>query len=246
MEYNMFRDSFLIFIKYIQRQYKKNKDYLPHPLIRAFEIAVSQIEKMKVGEVSMGVSQDGNNNRVVNPYVVVLEKTDKGILVKEVSDLQIDKKVPVEAMIMIFRLQILLDRYEGDLTPLQATEILNTVLVKEPFVFIGDKLEERWIEARDYFTKQLEDGKIKFAPHLTVIEDFKKITYDMTWEQYPTGVRAIIGQIFASKLNVTPGKIVCTTPTTAPVPKFKVFEMAMNYLLGSIAEHLKPQSKEDK
>jgi hypothetical protein len=96
MDYDLFKDSFLIFIKYINRQFKQNKDYSPHPLIRAFICAMQNIDSIKTGECTAGVSQDENANRVTNPYMVVLEKKENGIEVKEIHNFQVGKAVPID------------------------------------------------------------------------------------------------------------------------------------------------------
>jgi hypothetical protein len=135
-----------------------------------------------------------------------------------------------------------LDRYKGELTSKDSVDVLNAVLPDEPFIYIGDKLAERWEEARDYFKEQLEQGKVQFARDMKVIKEFTDIRYSTAWEDYPAGVRVVIGQVFAIKLGIT-GKSVSTTPPSFSVPKYKIFEMAMEYSMGKSSEYLKHNKK---
>ncbi len=51
---DIFGDGIRIFLDYIARQFKKNPKYDPHPLIKAFELAVSGFKDVKNGERAMG------------------------------------------------------------------------------------------------------------------------------------------------------------------------------------------------
>ena len=107
VEFDFFGDGMRIFLDYINRQFKKNPDYLSHPLIRAFECAIQGMDKAKIGERVLGISQNGTEKNVCNPFIVVLEKKDNGVEVKEVRNIKVDKTVPVDVMLIIFRLQII-------------------------------------------------------------------------------------------------------------------------------------------
>jgi len=246
IEFDFFGDGMRIFLDYISRQFKKNPDYLPHPLIRAFECAIQAMDKAKPGGRSMGVSQDGTEKNVCNPYIVVLEKKDNGVEVKEVRNIKVDKTVPVDVMLIIFRLQIILDHIEGDtVTPQQMVESLNAVIPGNRFYALGD----RWKEARDEFKKQLESGKIhNISNDQELIKGLTSITYDTPWEEYPNNVRALIGSSIAQVGNLPSGTVIITSPKDSKIEKFKVFDSATEFLLGKSSEYLnirRDKTKED-
>lgn len=236
IEFDFFGDGMKIFLDYIGRQFKKNPDYLPHPLIRAFECAVQTMDKAKTGERFMGVSQDGTEKNVCNPFIVVLEKKDNGVEVKEVRNIKVDKTIPIDLMLMIFRLQIILDRIEGDaVSPQQMVESLNAVIPGNKFYALGD----RWKEARDEFKKQMEAGKVHIPNDPELIKDLTSLTYNMSWEDYPNKVRALIGSSIAQSLDPKGGIAIITSPKEAQIEKYKVFDSATEFLLGKSSEYLK-------
>jgi len=157
IDFDFFGDGMRIFLDYIARQSKKNSHYKAHPLVRAFECAIQAMDKAKIGERSMGVSGDNDGKYVYNSYIVAVEKKENGIEVKEIRNVKVDKTVPIDVMLIIFRLQILLDRIECDcVSPAQMVDALNTVIPGNKFYALGD----RWKEARDEFKRLLEAGKI--------------------------------------------------------------------------------------
>lgn len=235
IDFDFFGDGMRIFLDYIHRQFKKNPDYMPHPLIRAFECAIQGAEKAKVGETFMGVSQNGTPTNVCNPFIVVLEKLESGVGVKEIRNIKVDKTVPIDVMLIIFRLQILLDRIEGDcVTPAQMVDSLNAVIPCNKFYALGD----RWKEARDEFKKLLEAGKIHIPNDPDLIDGLGRITYNMPWEEYPNKIRALIGMSIAQTMDPKGGIVVITSPKDAKIEKFKVFDSATEFLLGKTAEYL--------
>jgi len=235
IEFDFFGDGMRIFLDYINRQFKKNPNYLPHPLIRAFACAIQAIDKTKVGEHSMGISQDGTKDEVYNPFIVVLKKKDNGIEVKEIRNVKVNKTVPIDVMLTIFRLQIVLDRIDGDtVTPQQMVETLNAVIPGNKFYALGDK----WREARDEFKKQLKAGKIHIPNDPELIEGLRNITYDTPWEDYPIKVRAFIGSLVVRTHNLPFGTVVITSPEDSKIEKYKVFDTVMEFLLGEGSKYL--------
>jgi hypothetical protein len=235
IDFDFFGDGMRIFLDYIHRQFKKNPDYMPHPLIRAFECAIQGAEKAKVGETFMGVSQNGTPTNVCNPFIVVLEKLESGVGVKEIRNIKVDKTVPIDVMLIIFRLQILLDRIEGDcVNPAEMVDSLNAVIPGNKFYALGD----RWKEARDEFKKLLEEGKIHVPNDSKLIDGLTSITYNMSWDEYPNNVRAFIGSSIAQKDHMPSGTVIITSPTNSKIEKFKVFDSATEFLLGKTAEYL--------
>jgi len=242
IDFDFFGDGLRIFLDYIHRQFKKNPKYMPHPLIRAFECAIQGAEKAKVGQTFMGVSQNGTPKNVCNPFVVVMEKIESGVGVKEIRNIKVDKTVPIDVMLIIFRLQILLDRIEGDcISPAQMVDALNTVIPGNKFYALGD----RWKEARDEFMRLLEAGKIRVPNNSKLIDGLTSITYNMTWEEYPNNVRAFIGSSIAQKDNMPSGTVIITSPTNSKIEKFKVFDSATEFLLGESSEFLNLRGKQE-
>lgn len=236
IEVDFFGDGMRIFLDYIQRQFKKNPDYIPHPLIRAFECAILKINEIEVGQRTMGVSQDGSATNIGNPFIVVLEKKKDGIEVVEIHNTKVDKSVPIDVVLRMFRLQIILDRFDGDcINPQQMVESLNLVIPGNKFYALGD----RWKEARDKFKILLEEGKFAMPNDQKLISELKKITYNTPWEEYPNDLRALIGGAIAGSISPEGGTIVITSPVDSKIEKFKVFDTAMEVLLGKSSKYIK-------
>lgn len=235
---DFFGDGMSIFVAYVTRQLKKNPDYKPHSLIRAFECALHNIEKVKYEECTMGIAQDGTESSVCNAYIVVVQKKKDGMEVKEISNVNTNKKLPLDIMILIFRLQIHLDRIEGDtVSPEEMVNILNNVIPGNKFYALGD----RWKEARDEFKKLLEEGKIGGLPNdPKLIEEFGRIRYDTPWEEYSNKLRSLIGSFIPMSLDKKAGLVIVTSPKSSQIEKYKVFDTATEFMLGKSADYLRP------
>jgi len=230
---DIFIDAMQIYIDYINRQLKKNSNYMPHPLIRAFECALQNFENIKEGECTMGVSQDGTTNDICNPYIVVLQKQQNRASVKEIKNIKLNKTLPLDIMIIIFRLQTKIDKIEGDaVTPEQMVNILNDVIPGNKFFALGD----RWKEARDHFKKLLEEGKINVPDDPEIIQNLKKVTYNTPWEEYGNKLRALIGITIVDLLD-SKYEVVITSPKDFKIPKYEVFDKATEFLLVKPAEY---------
>lgn len=240
LKIDFFRDGMSIFLAYIARQFKKNPDYKPHPIIRAFECALPGMDKVKQDECTMGISHDGPQGSVCNPYIVVLQKKEDGIEVKEIRNVSVNKELPLDIMILIFRLQIHLDRIEGDtVSPEEMANTLNKVIPGNRFYVLGD----RWKEACDKFKKLLGEGKIRIPNDPELIKELSKIRYDIPWDQYSNRLRSLIGSSIAPSFSKEGGIVIITSPKNSKIEKFKVFDTATEFMLGKTAEYLKPFSK---
>lgn len=235
---DFFGDGTRIFLDYISRQLLKNPNYKPHPIIRAFECALEGLEKCKTGQKTMGVSQEGTENNIHQPYIVVLEKKENGIEVKSILNAMVKKELPVDIMIIIFRLQVHLDKISGDcVNPQQMVNSLNAVVPGDNFFALGN----RWKEARDLFRNDLKDGKIKLSRQSFSEEEEKEllsITYDTPWEKYSPGLRSLIGSSIARTFKDGKGKVVITSPMDSKIEKYKVFDSLVEFVLGKSGEYL--------
>jgi len=235
MNIDFFGDGMRIFLAYISRQYKKNPDYKPHPIIRAFECALEGINKCKNGNCTMGVSHEGTTTNICDPYIVVLQKKSNGIEVKEIRNVKVDKQLPLDIMVIIFRLQIHLDKFEGDtVNPQQMADALNSVIPGNKFYALGD----RWKEARDEFKKQLAEGKIYLTEDSDIIEEINRIRNDTPWEDYSNRLRAFIGT------SIKAGVVTITSPKDSKIEKYKVFDYATEFMIGKTADYFKPFKKD--
>ena len=224
----------------LQGNLKKNPDYKPHPIIRAFECALQGIEKCKIEECTMGVSQDGTEKSVYEPYIVVLQKKKDGIEIKEIKNIKVDKQLPTDIMVIIFRLQIQLDKIDGDtVNPQQMVDALNAVISGNKFYALGD----RWKEARDEFKKLIEEGKMHLPRDPQLIEELKNIRYETPWEDYPNRLRALIGGSISQSFDNKGGIVTITSPTNSKIEKYKVFDSATEFMIGKSADYLKPFEK---
>jgi len=231
----------VVFLDYISRKLKENPDYNPHPIIRAFMCALQDIDKIENEKTVMGVSQEGTRDAIYEAYIVVLQKHSDGIEVKEIQNVNVGKRLPTDAMILIFRLQIQLDRIEGDIvSPEEAVVALNKVIPGERFVLLGDK----WKEAIEEFRRALKAGEVYLpANHKAIEETLKQldeIPAEAPWEDYPNDLRALIGSSVAKKY-FKGGSVVITTPTHFKFEKYKVFQMATEFLIGRAADYFRPE-----
>ena len=237
-ERQVFQDGMMVFLSYISRKLKEQPDYNPHPIIRAFMCAMENIDKIENEKTVMGVSQEGTKDEIYDAYAVVLQKHADGIEVKEIQNFNVGRHLPTDAMILIFRLQIQLDRIEGDLvTPAEAVKALNKVIPGERFVLLGD----RWKEAVNEFGRELKEGKIILPQGNVKIEEairqLDRVPKDAPWEDYPNDLRMIIGHSVAKKY-FKDGSVVMTTPAQVRFEKYKVFQIATELLIGQAAEFL--------
>jgi hypothetical protein len=233
---DVFRDSMMIFLDYVNRQYKKNPDYKPHPIIRAFNNALEGIKKIEVGKTIVGLSQNGTKEKVYNPYMVILEKTEKGINVKDIKNLQVNKSIPIDIMILTFRLQIKLDKIKSEfVTPKQIVDILNEIIPGNNFFYLGDK----WKKYLPLFKEKFERGEIHYPRDSKLAEEIKNINYNIPWEDYSNRQRAFIGGVIGSFIDLKGKKIIITSPKNAKIKKYVVFDCAMEFQLGKTSNYLK-------
>lgn len=234
IDFDFFGDGMRIFLQYIDRQNKKKANYSPHPIIRAFECALQGIKNIKEGQHTLGFSSDGSGNRIFNPYAVVLEKIDNGVEVKEIRDLRVNKELPLDVMITIFRLQIYLDKVQGDtVNPDQMVNALNAVIPGNKFYTLGHK----WKDACDKFKILLEEGKFHFPSDSDLAEKYSSIKNNTPWEEYPNQIRCLIGTSVASQFGIESGTILITSPPNSEIEKAKVFESAIEFLIGKMSDY---------
>jgi len=236
MKFDYFTDAIKIFLDYISRQFKKNPSYKPHSLIRAFLNAMQGIENAEEGENIAGVSYEGTEHDIYEPYIVVLQKKKDGVEVEEIINEKVQEQIPIDVMIMIFRLQIQLDKIDGEtVNPQQAVDALNSVILGNKFFALGD----RWKEAREKFMRLLEGGKITLPPNDPRLEEFKQLNCNTPWENYSQRLRALIGTSGFASLNKT-GTIIITSPKNMRVEKYKIFDAAIEFMLGKVGRYLGP------
>jgi len=228
-------DAIKIFMDYVCRQLKRNPQYKPHPLIRAFQNALELAEGVKCDELVMTVTSNGKKDLMQNPYIVVLEKKKKGVEVKEIRNMLVNKTLPIDVMITVFRLQINLDKTEGDtVNPEQMVSALNKVIPGNRFYALGD----RWEEAREMFKKLLEKERIRLPDDPELKKELSQIKWDESWEDYSHKLRTIIGQGFIPYLNKDSSVVVVTSPKNAKIEKSEVFDIATEFMLGETAKYL--------
>lgn len=235
IKYNFFGDAMKIFVGYIARQLKRNPQYKPHPLIRAFQSALDLVADAKNGECVITVTQDGKGNLMQNPYLVVLEKKKQGVEVKEIVNLLVNKTLPVDIMITIFRIQIHLDKIDSEtVSPEQMVDVLNAVIPGKKFHFLGDG----WKEARDEFKKLLEAGKIQVPNDPALVQELSQIKWDASWEEYSSRLRCLIGQSLVPILDKQGNIVVVTSPKNARIEKSQVFDYATELMIGESAKYI--------
>jgi hypothetical protein len=237
-ENRIFQDGMVIFLDYISRQVSKEPSYVPHPIIRALMCAMEGVGRIGNEETVMGLSQEGKPDDIHEPYIVVLQRHTDGIEVKEITNLAVNKRLPTDIMILVFRLQIQLDKTEGDSVDTEeAVRALNRVIPGNRFFMLGD----RWKEALVEFDRVRKSGQLHIPPDIpsikAMIECYDQITKDTPWEDYPNDLRSLIGMSVAKKYCKS-GDVVISTPKDAKVQKYKIFEIAVEFLIGKSAEFL--------
>jgi hypothetical protein len=230
---DLFSDGMSIFLSYLARQSKKDADYLPHSLIRAFVCAFEALKELEDGQIGMGNSSEGEKDNIVSSYVVVLKKHKESFEVLEVKDVVINKPIPVDFMIALFNLQIVVDRIPGDrLLPEQIALCLNDCFDEPHFVALGDN----WKAARTNFLMAWQSGKVKWPDDFDrskIEAELKTISEETPWEHYSSNLRSMIGTFFAKELSPSKKGAVCiTSPKDAQISKSQVFAIAKSTLLG--------------
>lgn len=138
-------------------------------------------------------------------------------------------------MITVFRLQINLDKTEGDtVNPEQMVSALNKVIPGNRFYALGD----RWKEAREMFKKLLEKERIRLPDDPELKKELSQIKWDESWEDYSHKLRTIIGQGFIPYLNKDSSVVVVTSPKNVKIEKSEVFDIATEFMLGETAKYL--------
>lgn len=238
----IYKDGMAIFLDYISRQLAKKPSYVPHPIIRAFMGAMEGVGNISNEEMVMGLSQEGNIDDIHEPYIVVLQKHEDGIEVKEIINLMVNNRLPTDALILIFRLQIQLDKTEDDLVDTEeAVKALNRVIPGNRFFLLGD----RWKEALVEFERAKKAAQIHIPadnPSIkAMIERYDQVPEDTLWEDYPNDLRSLIGMSVATKYCKS-GDVVISTPKDMKFEKYKVFEIAVEFLIGRTSDYLKSNS----
>jgi len=236
---DFFYDGLLIFLDYIERQLKKNSDYNFHPIIRAFMLAFEAVKKVKKGETAMGLSGEnvgqGDDASYHIPFAVVMKNRGSSQEVLEIRDLQNGKTVPIDLLITIFRLQINLDKIEGDVvSPSQMAEVLTKVMPCLHFYALGN----RWLEARDLLVKKMRDHSIALPPDQNLINGLSSIKLSTPWEEYPREVRALIGAHASELFDRRGGTIIISSPTNSRLHKVRVFEFALQIFNGNASQYM--------
>ena len=153
----------------------------------------------------------------------------------EIRNVKVDKQLPLDIMVVIFRLQIHLDKFVGDtVSPQQMADALNSVIPGNKFYALGN----RWKEARDEFKKQLAEGKIHLKEGSDLIEEINRIRNDTPWENYSNRLRALIGT------SIKAGVVTITSPKDSKIEKYKVFDYATEFMIGKTADYFKPFKKD--
>jgi hypothetical protein len=233
MKLNPFYDGMRIFLDYIDRTSKKDPDYKPHSIIRAFSLALEALEKAEDGKNVLGVAMDGDDQYVLNPYSVVLMKNGDQIEVVDIINMTEKKSLPPDVMLIVFRLQIKLDKIPGEtVSPQQMVDSLNSVINGEWFACIGD----HWREAITEFRRTVAEGKMQFPGLDKIVKQLNSIGSDTPWESYPSNLRVIISSSYGTKLKDGSGVIIAS-PKDSEIVKAKVFDQAIDFLMGKGSEY---------
>ncbi len=223
-----FRDGIEMFLSYSERQLDKNPDYQPHPILRAFNMALTKFEEVTDGEYVMGVS--GNDGKHV--VSVVLKKEPDHALVANIIDMNTGQSIPVELMFKLFRLQTKMDSYPEGIPTRELVQALNQIFTEFHFHHLGD----RWEEARDLFVKRLEEGKIKLRRDENtdkLVQELTSIKKNTPWEEYPGSIRGLVGGSAAELFDKRPNSITITTPDDVKNDPGKIFDIITFQYLGS-------------
>ncbi|WP_445480336.1 YecA family protein [Lysinibacillus irui] len=191
-----FEMSFTLYMNYVNRQFKKDESYKPHPLVRALLIAFSEAENKPIGRY-LGVSgnNDEENESVASScYTVVLEKLrDDKFSILAIHDMNLGVEIPIEVGMIILALSMRLDRFQGnDIDINEAISLINDTVPQLNIILFNN---QEWVSARDNFKEILEQKKFSITPEMTEIsKQLSKITFEMKWEEYPPQMRTIIAQ----------------------------------------------------
>ncbi|PZX07398.1 hypothetical protein C7437_101511 [Psychrobacillus insolitus] len=230
-----FEMSFNVYMDYVNRQIKKDINYMPHPFVRALLIAHSEAGNGPNGRY-LGVSSLDDSS--LGCYSVVLEKRGDKFSILAIQNIDLNLEVPVEVGIYLLILSMRIEKIGGnEILPEDAVDIVNdNIPVLNMILFNNDE----WIPARDYCRDVMRRDK----RNNEVIE---KINSDMTWRDYPSTVRSIIAQywilekypemLVQDKCNIT------YTMTEHTIPKKTFLDNILFMLCGEPSKYFDDRFK---
>ena len=89
------------------------------------------------------------------------------------------------------------------------------------------------------FKKNFEKGEIHYPSDSKLAEEVKNINYNIPWEEYSGTLRAFIGGVIGSFIDLKGKKIIITSPKNVKIKKYTVFDYAMEFQLGRTSNYLK-------
>ncbi len=242
---NEFKLSLIAYLNYVDRKLKKDNSFDPHPLIKAINCAFNNSINLKIGETVIGVSGDANNYPDDSPkelYSIVIRKEDMGFTLLSVYDITVAKEIPLMLAINLIIISMKMDKFDGEYIPVDnAITIINETLVNYNIVRFNN-LE--WKEARDNFKKILHDGKLSISDQVYSEElrrEFLSITYNTSWEDYPSRVRNMITSTWINSKaeNIQPNKeLISFSSIENTMPKYKIMGFVREILYGNTSEYL--------
>jgi hypothetical protein len=224
----------LFFMGYVQRREKSHPDYVPNSLIRAFLVATAAVKEVEVGRNASGVALDGpkdSKDHITAGYMIVLKRLQNGVELVEIRDLVHNVSIPFLFALVIFSLQIKLDKFNSDrISVHDAVAALNECFESPQFVALGD----RWPIARDNFFKAIRSGKIPLPKE--IVEEIRKLLIgidDTTpWEKYPSKLRTFVAPFLEADTASRDARIYMATTHDHTINKSQIFTFSNTVVLG--------------
>ncbi|WP_209125448.1 YecA family protein [Alkalihalobacillus sp. BA299] len=199
LETEEFDLSLKAYVNYVNRQMKKDEDYIPHPLVKALMVAVNgAVENGKPGRYA-GASGDAEyyeDNEARKSFICAIEyNEDKTITLLEFHDLTLGCSVPIKVASYILLLSMRLDGIKGSMISIE--DMINIINDTIPTLNLIRFNNDEWLEARDFLAKNLDTiGGFPEGQTEEYEKDLLSIKENTPWEEYPPRVRMLVATTY--------------------------------------------------
>jgi len=190
------RDAISAYLDHVILRIKQDPSYEPHPILKAMMLAT---HNNKDG-TCMGILDNGSQKdrkKRTEAYSVIMKRQNGVFTLVDIIDLNNGNKLSIIDAILLIEVSLKLEKIDGELVSrAQIENILNEVYPDINFVIVGPN---NFIEARDYFKKMVEEGKVSILPDKELIENLSSIKKHTLWEDYNPKTRSLIATTWAAK-----------------------------------------------
>ncbi|MFW5891030.1 MAG: hypothetical protein ACOCUI_02325 [bacterium] len=74
-----------------------------------------------------------------------------------------------------------------------------------------------------------------------MLKEIAAIKYNTRWENYSNRLRSLIGSYILKKINEKNVQVVITSPKNSKIEKYKVFDLAIEFMMGKYVDYMNLQ-----